>query len=115
MKFTDTERLDFLEKWDTSSHQNTWFTLLTQHVKKQDCPTLRSFCDHAIEFEGMIDANGLDIMAWHYLPPHLQEKVTGIWERDARPMTEEEKESLVDESAKYWQELHQTESQDQDK
>lgn len=115
MKFTDTDRLDFLEKWDTSSHQNTWFTLLTQHVKKQDYPTLRSFCDHAIGFERMIDLNGLDIMAWHYLPPHLQEKVTEIWEKEFRHMSEEEKESLVEESTRYWEELHQTESQDQDK
>jgi hypothetical protein len=115
MQFTDTQRLDFLEKWETSSHQDSWFTLLTQHVRKADCPTLREFCDYAIRFEQMIDQNGLDIMAWHFLPYHLQELVINLWENDARPMNEDERSTLQEESAKYWEELHQTEKNDSDK
>ena len=115
MQFTDTQRLDFLEKWEISSHQNSWFTLLTQHVRKQDCPTLRDFCDYAMQFEQMIDSNGLDIMAWHFLPSHLQEIVVSLWENDDRSMTSEEMVTLQEESAKYWEELHQTEEEAADK
>lgn len=115
MKFTDEQRLDFLEKWETSSHKHSWFTLLTQHVRKEDCPTLRDFCDYSIQFERMIDLNGLDIMSWHYLPTYLQETVINIWENDNRTLTEEEKASLQEESAKYWEELHQTEEDNSDK
>ena len=115
MQFTDTQRLDFLEKWETSSHQDSWFTLLTQHVRKQDCPTLRDFCDYAIQFEKMIDSNGLDIMAWHFLPLHLQEVVVTLWENEARPMTDDERNTLQEESAKYWEELHETEVDTSDK
>ena len=106
MQFTDTQRLDFLEKWETSSHQESWFTLLTQHVRKKDCPTLRDFCDYAMQFEQMIDSNGLDIMAWHFLPIHLQEVVVSLWENEDRPMTSEERVTLQEKSAKYWEELH---------
>ena len=115
MHFTDTERLDFLEKWETSSYQDSWFTLLTQHVRKKDCPTLRDFCDYAIQFEQMIDQNCLDIMAWHYLPHHLQELVINLWENDARPMNEEERNTLQEESAKYWEELHRLDEEGKDK
>lgn len=115
MQITDTLRLDFLEKWEMSSHQNSWFTLLTQHVRKTDCPTLRDFCDYAIQFEQMIDSNCLDIMAWHYLPSHLQEIVVRLWENDNRSMTNEERVTLQEESAKYWEELHQTEEEAADK
>jgi hypothetical protein len=115
MQFTDTQRLDFLEKWETSSHQHSWFTLLTQHVRKQDCPTLRDFCDYAIQFEKMIDSNGLDIMAWHFLPTHLQEVVVNLWENEDRPLTEVERNTLQEESAKYWEELHETEVDSSDK
>lgn len=115
MQFTDTQRLDFLEKWETSSHQHSWFTLLTQHVRKQDCPTLRDFCDYAIHFEKMIDSNGLDIMAWHFLPTHLQEVVVTLWENEDRPMTDAERNTLQEESAKYWEELHETEVDNSDK
>lgn len=115
MQFTDTQRLDFLEKWETSSHQDSWFSLLTQHIRKTDCPTLRDFCDYAIQFEQMIDQNGLDILAWHFLPYHLQELVINLWENDARPMSTEERDSLQEQAAKYWEELHQTEADDSDK
>lgn len=115
MQITDTARLDFLEKWETSSHQDSWFTMLTQHVRKQDCPTLRDFCDYSIQFEKMIDSNGLDIMAWHFLPPHLREIVVSLWENEKRSMTNEERVTLQEESAKYWEELHQTEEEDADK
>ena len=115
MQFTDTQRLDFLEKWETSSHQHSWFTLLTQHVRKQDCPTLRDFCDYAIQFEKMIDSNGLDIMAWHFLPTHLQEVVVNLWENEDRSLTDVERNTLQEESAKYWEELHETEVDSSDK
>jgi len=115
MKFTDTERLDLLEKWETSSHTDSWFTILTQHVKKEDCPTLRDFCDYSIEFEKMIDLNGLDVIAWHYLPQHLQEMVIFIWEESNRPLTDDERITLQDESDKYWEDLHQLEESDSDK
>ena len=115
MQFTDTQRLDFLEKWETSSHQDSWFTLLTQHVRKQDCPTLRDFCDHGIDFEKMIDSNSLDIMAWHFIPYHLQEVVVSVWEKESRAMNEDERFTLQEESAKYWEELHQTEEENIDK
>ena len=84
MKFTDKERLDFLEKWETSSHEDSWFTLLTQNVRKKDYPKLRDFCDYAIQFEQMIDTNGLDILGWHSLPINLQEIVINLWENDSR-------------------------------
>lgn len=115
MKFTDTKRLDFLEKWETSSHKDSWFTLLTQHVRKQDCPTLRDFCDHAIQFEQMIDSNGLDILVWHSMPPHLQELVINLWENDATPLNDEERASLQKAMNEYWEDLHQIESEDLDK
>lgn len=115
MKFTDTQRLDFLEKWETSPYQHTWFTLLTQHVKKSDCSTLREFCDFAIQFEQMIDSNGIDILAWHSMPPFLQELVINLWENDARPLNEEERISLQEQIDKYWNELHQSEVEDSDK
>lgn len=105
MKFTDTERLDFLEKWETSSHNNTWFTILTQHISKIDCPTLRDFCDYSLDFERMIDTNLLDVISWHHIPTHLQEMVINIWENENRPLTDDEKTSLQDESNKYWEEV----------
>jgi len=115
MKFTDSERLDFLEKWETSSHKDSWFTLLTQHVRKQDCPTLRDFCDYGIDFEKMIDSNGLDIMVWYYLAPPLQELVVNLWEKESRVLTDEERVSLQVESNNYWSELHQLEEENSDK
>lgn len=115
MKFTDSERLDFLEKWETSQYDHSWFTLLTQHVRKEDCPTIRDFCDYAIGFEKMIDLNELDVMAWHYLPLHLQEMVITIWEEESRKLTDDEKVSLQEESDKYWEELHQIEEESSDK
>jgi hypothetical protein len=115
MKFTDIQRLDFLEKWEVSQHNDSWFTLLTQRVSKKDCPNLREFCDYAIAFERMIDSNELDVLAWHYLPSHLQEMVMSVWEEEARPLTAEEKVSLQEESDKYWEELHQIEMDNSDK
>jgi len=115
MKFTDTERLDFLEKWETSQHQHSWFTLLTQHVRKEDCPTLRSFCDYAIGFERMIDSNGLEILTWHSLTPDLQEIVVTVWENEGRALTTEEKESMQKAFNQYWEDLHKTEARISDK
>jgi hypothetical protein len=115
MKFTDKERLDFLEKWETSTYQDSWFTTLTQHIKKADCPTLRDFCDYAIQFENMIDSNGLDVIAWYYIPSHLQELVINLWENDARPLNDEERDYLQKESNKYWEELHRLEEEGKDK
>jgi hypothetical protein len=115
MKFTDTNRLDFLEKWETSSHSDSWFTILTQHVRKADCATLRDFCDYGIDFEKMIDSNELDVISWHYMPLHLQEMVVTIWEDSSRPLSEEEKVSLQEEATRYWEELHQIEEESSDK
>lgn len=115
MEYTDSQRLDFLEKWETSSHGNSWFTILTQHVSKTDCPTLRSFCDYSIDFENMIDAQQFDIIAWHYLPIHLQEMVISIWENQKRPLTDDEKLTLQEESNKYWETLQQIEEDNLDK
>lgn len=103
MNFTDTQRLDFLEKWEISIHGGSWYTLLTQHVSKDDYPTLREFCDYGIDFETMIDSNQLDAMNWHMIPLHLQEKVIDIWKRLARPLNQPEKEFLQEESDKYWE------------
>jgi hypothetical protein len=115
MNFTDAQRLDFLEKWETSSYQHTWFTLLTQHVKKDDFPTLRKFCDYAMDFEMMIDDNGFDILAWHSLIPSLQERVISIWKNEARSLSDEEKLSIEEEFNRYWENIHQTGAIDQDK
>lgn len=115
MNYTDTQRLDFLEKWETSSHQHSWFTLLTQHIRKQDCPTLRDFCNYGLNFEEMLDLNGLDVISWHYLPTHLQEIVINIWENEGRCLTDDEKISLQEESGKHWEELHETEVDNSDK
>ncbi|CAB4174659.1 hypothetical protein UFOVP1247_27 [uncultured Caudovirales phage] len=105
MEYTDSERLDFLEKWQVSEYDNTRFTLLTQHVNKEDHLTLRSFCDHGIELEKMLDSNELDVMAWHYLPLHLQEIVINIWDSEKRNMSSEEKDSLQQVSNEYWETL----------
>lgn len=115
MKFTDTERLDFLEKWETSSHSNTWFTILTQHVNKQDYPTLREFCDYSIDFEKMIDSNGLDVIAWHHIPTHIQEIVISVWENENRILTDDEKDSIQTESNSYWKEVWELEESIEDK
>jgi hypothetical protein len=115
MKFTDTERLDFLEKWETSTYQHSWFTLLTQHVRKKDFPTLREFCDYSIDFEKMIDSNGLEILTWHSLTPDLQEIVITIWENEGRALTAEEKGSMQKAFNQYWEELHKLESESSDK
>jgi len=115
MQITDSKRLDFLEKWEISIYENTRFTLLTQHVRRDTCKTLREFCDHGIYLESMLDQNGLDVMAWHFLPPHLQEMVASIWEKESRPLTDEEKSTLQEEADKYWEELHQTEEDNADK
>jgi hypothetical protein len=108
MEYTDLERLDFLEKWQVSEYDNTRFTLLTQHVNKEDCITLRSFCDHGIHLEKMLDSNELDVIAWHYLPHHLQEIVITIWESENRKMSIEEKDSLQQVSNEYWQALSES-------
>lgn len=115
MEFSDLKRLDFLEKWETSSHEHTWFSILTQHVSKKDYPTLRSFCDYGIDFEKMIDGNGLDVISWHHLPLHLQEIVINIWEEEKRFLTEEEKVTLQDTANRFWQESLETEESTQDK
>ncbi len=108
MQLNDSTRLDFLEKWETGSYPDTWFTILTQHVSKKDYPTLRDFCDYGIQFEKMLDTNGLDVIAWHYLPIHLMEIVLEVWEKENRTLTPDEKATLQSESDKYWQELQQT-------
>lgn len=110
MKFTDSERLDFLEKWEPSIHQNSWFTVLTQNISREDCSTLRSFCDYGINFEKMLDLNGIDVVAWHYLPIHLMESVITIWEKEARALTIEEKLTLQKESDEYWKKLTTSDS-----
>ena len=115
MEFSDTKRLDFLEKWETGSHNFTWFSMLTQHVTKKDCPTLRSFCDYAIDFEKMIDGNELDVISWHHLPVHLQEMVIKIWEDDHRFLTEEEKLTLQDKANLFWKETLEMEESPEDK
>ena len=104
MEFSDVKRLDFLEKWETSSHERTWFSILTQHVNKKDCPTLRSFCDYAIDFEKMIDLNGLDIISWHHLPVTLQETVIHLWEEEKRTLTDDERLTLQKEANSFWEE-----------
>lgn len=115
MNFTDTQRLDFLEKWEVSSHKTSWFTLLTQHVQKSEYLTLRSFCDYSIDFENMIDENGLDILGWHSLTPDLQLRVVDLWKKEGRAMSDEEKQGLLSEFNRYWEDLHQTGSESQDK
>ncbi|CAB4159400.1 hypothetical protein UFOVP699_136 [uncultured Caudovirales phage] len=105
MNFTDSERLDFLEKWEISIHDGSWFTLLTQHVQKDKYPTLRDFCDYGIDFEEMLDENFLDAMHWHTIPYHLQEKVIDIWKRLARPLNEPEKDYLQTSVDEYWESL----------
>jgi hypothetical protein len=105
MNYTDKERMDFLEKWEVSIHEETWFTILTQHVKKQQCSTLRDFCDYAIDFERMLDENGLDAINWHFIPPHLQSRVTDVWSRLNRPLNKPEKEYLEQANREYWENL----------
>lgn len=112
---SDTQRIEFLEKWEPSIHQATWFTTLTQHVNKVDCPTLRLFCDYGINHESMLDTNNLDVLAWHYLPIQLQEIVINIWEIEKRPLSDEERITLQSESDKYWEDLHQLEEENSDK
>jgi hypothetical protein len=102
MNYTDTQRLDFLEKWEVSNHQNSWFSLLTQHIRKEDCPKLRDFCDYGIQFEEMINTNGFDIISWYEIPLHLQEMVLLIWENEKRSLSEEEKLTLQEETNNYW-------------
>ena len=105
MTYTDNERMDFLEKWEVSVHGETWFTLLTQHVKKEKCPTLRDFCDYAIDFERMLDENQLDAINWHFLPAHLQTRVTDLWKSLHRPLNKQEKEYLERANNEYWEKL----------
>ena len=106
MEFTDAKRLDFVEKWGVSATRQSWFTVLTQTVSKEDCPTLRDFCDYAIRFEMMIDSNGLDILEWHSMPIELQEIVIRVWEDEGRVLTDIEKESLQRESDQYWEDVN---------
>lgn len=103
MNYTDKERMDFLEKWEVSIHESNWFTLLTQHVSKKKYTTLREFCDYGIDFEKMIDENGLDAINWHFLPLHLQMRVTDIWSRLCRPLNKQEKEYLEQSNTEYWE------------
>jgi hypothetical protein len=105
MKNTDSERLDFLEKWEVSIYDRTRFTLLTQHVSKDKCQTLRDFCDYGIDFEKMLDSNSLDAVNWHYLPHHLQKMVEDLWQRLERPLNKEEKEYLEQKNTEYWEDL----------
>lgn len=105
MNFTDSERLDFLEKWEISIHDGSWFTLLTQHVRKDKYPTLRDFCDYGIDFEKMIDANQFDALSWHSIPLHLQEKVVDIWRSLERPLNKPEKEYLQKSVNEYWEDV----------
>jgi hypothetical protein len=105
MTYTDKERMDFLEKWEPSIHEHTWFTLLTQHIKRNKYPTLRDFCDYAIDFEKMIDANGLDAVNWHFLPSHLQDLVVDLWVRLERPLNKQEKDYLEKSNNEYWEKL----------
>lgn len=105
MTYTDKERMDFLEKWELSIHDSTWFTLVTQHVSKEKYPSLRDFCDHAISFEKMLDENGLDAVNWHFLPSYLQELVVDLWQRLERPLNKQEKEYLEKSNKEYWEKL----------
>jgi hypothetical protein len=111
MNYTDKDRMDFLEKWEVSVHESTWFSLLTQHVSKDKHKTLREFCDHGIDLEEMLDSNGLDAVNWHFLPPNLQVKVTDVWNRLRRPLNEPEKAYLEKMNKEYWEKM----AADQDK
>ena len=114
MKFNDSTRMDFLEKWEVSTYAHTRFTILTQHVRTDKCKTLREFCDHGICLEAMLDQNGLDVLAWHSMSPHLQKLVTDLWDTLERPMNEQEKEYLTKASDEYWEKRAKDE-QDKDK
>jgi hypothetical protein len=105
MKYEDQDRLDFLEKWEISNYDNTRFTLLTQHVDKKKCPTLRDFCDYAIEMEQMLDANELSPMDWHFLPPFIQEMIETIWLENSRPLNENERDAVKELNDEYWKSL----------
>ena len=104
----DSLRLDFIERWEVTQQPGYWFTLLTQLVSQEQYTTLRDFCDYGIDFEKMLDQNGIDVIAWHSLPTHLKAKVETYWREEDRSLTQEEKEELDRLANQYWSEKHST-------
>jgi hypothetical protein len=104
----DSLRLDFIECWEVTQQPGYWFTLLTQLVSQEQSATLRDFCDYGIDFEKMLDQNGIDVIAWHSLPTQLKAKVETYWREEDRSLTQEEKEELEAQANQYWSEKHST-------
>jgi hypothetical protein len=51
----------------------------------------------------MLDENNLDVLAWHTIPSHLQNKVTDLWKSLERPLNEPEKDYLQKSVTEYWE------------
>lgn len=98
----DTIRLDFIQRWDVSRTAGYWFTLVTQLVSQEEYPTLRDFCDYGIDLEMMLDQNGIDVIAWHSLPPSLQLEVKTIWTSEGRTLTQLEKDRFDNDANQHW-------------
>lgn len=100
----DTIRLDFIQKWEVTQQPDYWFTILTQLVSKEEYSTLREFCDYGIDFEKMLDQNGIDVIAWHSLPKDLQLEVKTIWTNNGRKLTQLEKDEFDKKANQHWKE-----------
>ena len=115
MKYTDQERFDFLERWDLFSYDKTRFSLITQDVSREKCPTLREFCDIGLTIEKVLEINDLSLTEWLLIPLELQNWVISKWEKDRLALTEDEITQLEDNSQKYWLDLHNSYQEEEDK
>jgi hypothetical protein len=87
-KHTDKKRLDFLERNELYIDNNTFFTVLTQHVSRNTI-TLRDFCDFGIELERMYIANKTtrgDVIYKGFFSRLLESKMGEVWFSEYRPL-----------------------------
>ena len=96
-RHTDSEILDFLERHDLTKNDVGYFTVLTQQVNKNQCKTIREFCEKAISLEEMLIANSITPNEWHNLPAVIQHTIFEIWDRYTRPLNEAEKLTIDEE------------------
>jgi len=97
---TDGERFSFLERNDISVSDSSYFTILTQHINKKDVMGLRGFVDTGIEFQNMLDANGIGSNYWHFLYFH-HDIYLKAWVNEHRPINEVEKEKIKKDNEEY--------------
>lgn len=97
---TDGERFSFLERNDISVSDSSYFTVLTQHINKKDVIGLRGFVDAGIEFQNMLDANGISSNYWHFLHFH-HDIYLKAWANEHRLINKVEKEKIKKDNEEY--------------